>query len=115
MALHFLHLSAKRGWLVNFTLRSLYPQKTDPLSNAQGALWVPGPECASADHFNPTWIRSQDHPARSKSLYRLSYPGPRINYITASTYMSHLLTQQFPSGRDECSAVVSSQYQLQRP
>jgi hypothetical protein len=115
MALHFLHLGARRGWLVNFTPRSLYPQKTDLLSNVQEAWWIPGPECASADNFTPTWIRSQDQLARSESLYRLSYPGPRINYINASTYMSHLLKQQFPSGTDECSAVVSSQYQLQKP
>ena len=28
----------------------------------------------------PTGIRSPDHPARSQSLYRLSYPGPLIHW-----------------------------------
>ena len=31
----------------------------------------------------PTGIRSQDRPARSESLYRLSYPGP-WNFSTVS-------------------------------
>ena len=29
-----------------------------------------------AENFVPTRIRSPDRPARSKSLYRMSYPGP---------------------------------------
>ena len=32
----------------------------------------------SAENLGPTGIRSPEHPARSESLYRLSYPGPRI-------------------------------------
>ena len=29
-----------------------------------------------AENLAPTWIRSLDRPARSESLYRLSYPVP---------------------------------------
>ena len=40
----------------------------------------------------PTGIRSPDRPARSESLYRLSYPGPHMhvtNVITRGTEISH--------------------------
>jgi hypothetical protein len=36
----------------------------------------PGPVWTGAENFAPTGIRSPDRPARSESLYRLSYPGP---------------------------------------
>jgi hypothetical protein len=32
----------------------------------------------------PTGIRSPDHPARSESLYRLSYPGPIMEEVLLS-------------------------------
>jgi hypothetical protein len=36
--------------------------------------WAPGPVCAGAENLVPTGIRYSDLPARSQSLYRLSYP-----------------------------------------
>ena len=44
----------------------------------------PGPVCTGGKILARTRIRSQDHPARSKSLYRLSYTGPRL-YSTCTT------------------------------
>jgi hypothetical protein len=39
--------------------------------------WVgPRPVWTGAENLAPTGIRSPDRPARSESLYRLSYPGP---------------------------------------
>jgi hypothetical protein len=40
----------------------------DPGPIVQEAGWAPG-----AENLAPTGIRSPDHPARSQSLYRLSY------------------------------------------
>jgi hypothetical protein len=34
----------------------------------------------------PTGIRSPDLPARSESLYRLSYPGSHLNYIIQAVF-----------------------------
>ena len=42
----------------------------------QEAGWAPGPVWTSAENLAPTGIRSPDRPARSESLYRLSYHGP---------------------------------------
>jgi hypothetical protein len=41
---------------------------------AQEAGWAPGPVLTGAENLAPTMIRSPDRPARSHSLYRLSYP-----------------------------------------
>jgi len=43
--------------------------------------WMGGRE-----EFAPTGIRSPDRPARPKSLYRLSYPGPRSNLVLDITF-----------------------------
>jgi hypothetical protein len=37
--------------------------------------WAPGPVWSCARNLVPTVIRCPDRPARSQSLYRLSYPG----------------------------------------
>jgi len=52
---------------------ALYPG-TDLVPIVQEAGWAPGPVWTGAENFAPTGIRSPDRPARSQSLYRLSYP-----------------------------------------
>jgi len=42
------------------------------------AVWAPGPFWRDAEKLAPTGIRFPDYPARSESLYRLSYPGPTV-------------------------------------
>ena len=44
----------------------------DPVSIVQEAGWAPGPVWTGAENLAP----HQDRPARSQSLYRLSYRGP---------------------------------------
>ena len=58
------------------------PEK-DPVPIVQEAGWAPGPVWTGGENLAPTGIRSADRPARSESLYRLSYPGPyvRVQYI----------------------------------
>ena len=65
------------GWVVNATPRALYSREKDPVPIVQEAGWVPGPVWTGEENLAPTRIRSTDRPARSESLYRLSYPGPR--------------------------------------
>jgi hypothetical protein len=66
IALHFLDLSARRGWLVSTTLRPLYPGKY-PVPIVQEAGWAPGPVWTCAKNLATTGIRSPDRPARSQS------------------------------------------------
>ena len=51
------------------------PRKRDPVSLVKAAGWAPGPVWTDAENLASTGIRSRT-PARSESLYRLSYPGP---------------------------------------
>ena len=65
-----------RGWMVKATPRPLYPPaKTQyPL---YGRLGGPQGRSGRVLKISPhTGIRSSDCPARSESLYRLSYRGP---------------------------------------
>jgi hypothetical protein len=64
------------GWVVNATPRPFYPPgKTRyPLYRRLGG---PQGRSGQVQKILPhTGFRSQDRPARSESLYRLSYPGP---------------------------------------
>ena len=74
-AYSFLNLGASWGWVVNATLRPLYPRER--LCAHSIGIWL-GPRAGVEDVENvaPTGIRSPDRPARSQSLYRLSYRGP---------------------------------------
>jgi hypothetical protein len=48
----------------------------DPVPIVQEAGWAPGPVWTGEENLVSTGIRSPDRPARSESLYRLSYAGP---------------------------------------
>ena len=64
----------RSGWGVSVTPRPLFTPGKDPVPIVQDAVWAPGPDWTSAENLAPTGIRSQDRPAHSQSLYRLSYP-----------------------------------------
>jgi len=53
----------------------------DPVPIIYEAGWAPGAVWTSAENLFRTEIRSRDRPARGKSLYRLSYPGPLFSHI----------------------------------
>jgi hypothetical protein len=48
-----------------------------PHTHCTGAGWAPRLVCTRAENLAFTEIRPTDCPARSESLYRLRYPGPR--------------------------------------
>jgi hypothetical protein len=67
---------ARKGCVVSITPRPLYP-KRDPVLIVQEDGWASGLAWTCAKNLFPTGIRSPDRSARSQSLYRLSYPGPK--------------------------------------
>jgi hypothetical protein len=71
----------RRGWGVSVTPRSLSTPGKDPVPTVQEAGWAPGPVWTRAENLAPTGIRSPDCPARSQSLYRLSYPHALIKCL----------------------------------
>jgi hypothetical protein len=48
----------------------------DPVPVVQEAGWAPWKVCTGSENLAPNGDPSPDGAARSKSLYRLSYPGP---------------------------------------
>jgi hypothetical protein len=61
------------GWVVNARPRPLYPRERHPLSLVWEAAWDPSPVLTGSENFAFTGNRSPHRPARSKSLYRMSY------------------------------------------
>jgi hypothetical protein len=77
IALLFLDLGARRGgWSV--TRPGRFTPGKDPVPIVQEAGWAPGPVWTCAKNLPSPRIRYPDRPARSQSLYRLSYPGPAV-------------------------------------
>jgi len=64
----------RSGWVVKTTPRPLFTPGKDPVPIVQEVGWAPGTVWTGAENLVPTGIRSPDRPARSQSLYRLSYP-----------------------------------------
>jgi hypothetical protein len=68
-----IYIISRRGWVVSTTPRPLYPRER-PSTNYTGGWVGPRARLDVSEKSCPTGIRSPDRPARSKSLYRLSYP-----------------------------------------
>ena len=79
--------------VVKVTTLPLFPLKRWSIQTSQEAEWVLGSVCTGVENFAPTGTRSPDRPAYSKSLYRLSYPGPHlsIEYFNFATWVSLIL------------------------
>ena len=60
----------------------------DPVPVEYEAGWAPAPVWTGAENLAFTGIRSPDRPARSESLYRVSYPGPP-KYLSASLHTEY--------------------------
>jgi hypothetical protein len=54
----------------------------EPVPIVQEARWAPGPVWTGGK-FRPHWDSIPDRPARSQSLYRLSYPAHNNNTLAS--------------------------------
>jgi hypothetical protein len=100
IAPHILDFGIRWRWVVRFTPRPLYPQRKNhrfPLDMRLGGPQSPSGRGVEEEisksplEFEP---RSYDRPARSQSLYRLSYPGSwryKVSLILC-TNLSYYLT-----------------------
>jgi hypothetical protein len=98
----FLDFGTRTGWVVSTTPRPLYTPGKDQVLIVQDAGWTPGPAWTCEKKLVPTGIRSPDRRARSQSLYRLNYPGPkRCMYVHSVKYLTsyvHVVVKAFKSG-----------------
>jgi hypothetical protein len=87
IALLFLDLGTRRGgWSAPRPSRFTPGKELVPIVQKAGR--APGPFWTGEENLAPTGIRSPDSPARSQSLYRLSYPGPQDFYLEVSKFLS---------------------------
>jgi len=72
IALLFHDRGTRRGWVVSSTLRPHFTPGKDPVSILQEAGWAPGPVWTGGKP-RPHRDSIPNRPARSQSVYRLSY------------------------------------------
>ena len=70
----FLDHGTRRRWGVNVMPRPFYTPGKDPVPILQEAGWTPRPVWTGAENLAPHRDSIPDRPARSQSLYGLSYP-----------------------------------------
>ena len=73
IALLFHDRDTRRGWVVSSTPRPHFTTGKDPVPILQEAGWAPGPVWTGGKS-RPHRDSIPDRPARSQSLYQLSYP-----------------------------------------
>jgi len=93
----FLDHRTRRVWGVSVTSWPFFTPGKYPVPIVQEAGWAPGPVWTSAENLVLTGIRSPDRPARSQSLYRLSYSANTNMSSAVTIYMcSGLCLRHFP-------------------
>jgi len=80
IALFFHDRGTRRGWVVSSTPRPHFTSGKDPVPILQEAGWAPGPVW-TGEKSRPHQDSIPDRPARSQSLYRLSYPVHRLGLV----------------------------------
>ena len=85
IALLFHDRGTRRGWVVSSTPRPHFTPGKDPVPIVQEAGWAPGPVWTDGKS-RPHRDSIPDCPARSQSLYRLSYPANRRTSVSNLFY-----------------------------
>jgi hypothetical protein len=90
IALLFHDRGTGRGWVVSSTPQPHFTPGKDPVPIVQDAGWAPGPVWTGWKS-RPHWDSISARPARSQSLYRLSYPAHKtqpysINYTWSDMF-----------------------------
>ena len=87
IALLFHDRGTRRGWVVSNPPQPHFTPGKDPVPIVQEAGWAPGPVWTDGKS-RPHRDSIPDRPARSQSLYRLSYPAHTHIYIYIYIYLS---------------------------
>ena len=69
------------GWMASAKPRPLYPRERDQVPILVEARWAPRAVWTAAENVALTGIRFPDRPARSESLYWLTYPYPHLRLL----------------------------------
>ena len=101
----------RRGWVVSSTPRPHFTPGKDPVPILQQAGWAPGPVWTGGIS-RPHRDSIPDRPARSQSLYRLSFHNQRVpnqNYVMLLALPRRIVPSQcLSSCQDVCTVRPSS-------
>ena len=90
IALLFHDRGTRRGWVVSSTPRPHFTPGKDPVPILQEAGWAPGPVWTGGKSC-PHRDSIPDRPARSQSLYRLSYPAHLYSIVEGRIFIEELI------------------------
>jgi hypothetical protein len=90
IALLFLDRSTRRGWVVSITPRPHFTPGKDPVPILQEAGLAPGPVWTGRKS-RPHRDSIPDRPARSQSLYRLSYTAHLVKRTVWNSAKDHMI------------------------
>jgi hypothetical protein len=107
IALPFLDHGTRRGWGISVTPQPLFTPGKDPVPIVQEAGWAPGPVWTGAENLTPTGIRSPDRPARSQSLYGLSYPAQMYKVERNIKYHLNFFRHNYFTFRNDSNGACS--------
>jgi len=92
IALLFHDRGTRRGWVVSSTPRPHFTPGKDPVPILEEAGWAPG-SVWTGGKSRPHQVSIPDRPARSQSLYRLSYRAHTQHMIKSKRRKLHLKTR----------------------
>ena len=93
IALLFHDRGTRRGWVVSSMPRLHFTPRKDPAPIVQEAGWAPG-LVWTGRKSRPNRDSILDHPARSQSLYQLSYPHIHTNtHLKCAIILSNYMFQ----------------------
>ena len=104
IALRFHDRGTGRGWMVSSTPRPLFTPGKEPVPILQEAVWTLG-SVWRGGKSRPHPDSIPDRPARSQSLYRLSYRDLKVNI---STYLITVYVQFYVILDAMCSLVMET-------
>ena len=99
------------GWRVSVTPRPLFTPGKDSIPILQEAGWAPGPVWTGAEKVASNGIRSLYLPARSQSLYRLSYRAHFYNMTFL--VIQRIILRNFLWSRQEIAVFISLEFEFQ--
>jgi hypothetical protein len=94
-------------WVVNATPWQVYPREIDPISILREAGLVPGQVWKGEKYLASTGIRSPNRPARSESLYRLTYFWSTYEQRSVSTTTYCYITTKQTTGVAQIEPVLT--------
>ena len=94
--------ATRRRWAVSSTPRPHFTPGKDPVTILQEAGWASGPVWTGGESL-PHRDSILDSPARSQSLYRLSYPAPTVNIMTVIVIIIMVTICNTRGGDEKCA------------